>query len=268
MAFAVQESKLSLEEIDNIECRVAKLHESWDNRLILGAPKLLKRYMANKMNIQLQVRSRSIEGHRTDYCAILTYRKKFRPSPHDLRQLEMGIGLTRRFNTRDILEFHPMPKMGISTDENQGLMFVPNIVFMEKHEGRFFGLPSRVRLYGTDDFFRGRRDALYHSAVTGRFEFLSCNADGELGVPPGGLTVVGDKRPKQMVQAGAQVMDNFSSDNTEAYRQWAAICSIDILRRPILMLTDNSIVRCRPLIEGSDVVCEFVDVLFGPLNLS
>jgi hypothetical protein len=122
-----------------------------------------------------------------------------------------------------------------------------------------------VRLNPLDDGFGASGHPLYYSGLHGRLEFIRGEANGKLDLEIRRSMACENKRPDEVIQAGAKMVNNLTSQHREA--QWnglptrvkgASLCLM------IEMTNDYIVVRVD---KRSDLSVEVLDILVGPLNL-
>ena len=132
-------------------------------------------------------------------------------------------------------------------------------------------IPTYIRLYGEEEFFRTKRNTLYFSFTDRRCKFLlplGIRTDREVGVPVGSATTSVHELPSKMVKGTPQVVYGVSNDERDGVRNRIDTC--DVQRR---MVNFRYTVRLGPdfirmvVAEGSDPGIQVTDVLLGPVGL-
>jgi hypothetical protein len=150
--------------------------------------------------------------------------------------------------------------------DQQQTMFVGVVEAVENRKRVIFRSPCHIRLSILDNCLRSSGNAVYHSPLTGRFEFLNSSADGKPYSVWGIGSSLESQGPDEMVQAGPKVMDDLTSNNGEFERNRNRTRSgEDVLRKIGIELT-NDFVWVLPK-ESSNFGFERLDVLVGPINL-
>jgi hypothetical protein len=219
-----------------------------------------ERYLRGEIHICLKGSMSGTEIDSKDFYALIGY------SPENRRRESVDLD-ARLFG----IHFKFPAQLAGPCDYEGQPMLVDHAPLIKGENSGFIpdGKWNAVRLYGFDEFFTSRREALYTSTLTGRSEFFSRGADGKLVRGGMSSTLFFNQAPDQMVQGGSEVIKNFSDENGEANRndefakEREHICSSIVLE-----FADYSVgVRiCRD--ECIDLGIQISDVLFGPLNLA
>jgi hypothetical protein len=158
---------------------------------------------------------------------------------------------------------------GASCYDQQQAMLVFNVIAVEGIEDRGGRpIPSIVRLFAFDEPLSGKRDALYLSAINGRFEFLRRLCDGKAVVFVDGSTPLANHGHDEMIKTGAQLVNNLAGNDRDARGQRAILKAYPLVGTSfVLRLSDNSVGLGIGKKEGVNLGLEVLDVLFGPFNL-
>lgn len=146
-------------------------------------------------------------------------------------------------------------------------MFVDTVQFVDIPKRV---VPTHVRLYREQDFFRADPHLLYFSCAHGRtilLGTLGAIANGEICSVVGGSSTGLNQLPSEVIEGTSEVVNHISDD----YRKLIGngLDALDVKRRVMnlgyrVRLGSNFI---RLIVgEKSDPLIKFEDMLFGPFN--
>jgi len=155
-----------------------------------------------------------------------------------------------------------------ATYDQQEAMLVDDAPIIEKGQKIQSRIWTHVWLHRLNQLFRGRRDSLNTSALTGRQVFFSRGADGKLVRGNMSSALFLNQGPHQMIKGRPKQVDNLATNCGEPQWDIQLTESLkDIVTALVLKFFDYSVrVRMRRN-ESFDLRIEILDVLFGHFNL-
>src|SRR5437667_1425655 len=150
-------------------------------------------------------------------------------------------------------------------DSGNQAMLVPTVKLMDVPQSV---VPTHVRLYRTEQFFRTGAHLVYFSLTNGRCVLLATLrtiADREISVFVRAASTSLDKLPREMIQRTSQVVDGISDYQCEVCRDRLNSSDLQSYVTNCRLFLDAKCIRLR-VAEGTDGGIQITDVLFGPFN--
>jgi hypothetical protein len=218
------------------------LYESWDNRLDYPPTKIPERYLRGELAVIIEL-SVLFSGQRLAYSAHATVNLNSKISRESFEQTT-------------------------SAEENEFAMLVGNVHVVDDQERAESRTDTLIRLKLLDEVKRvGIQNSLYLSVISGEFVFRGWPRlkDREFDVSRVRGSAIGIVRqfPNDVIQAGPEVVDNFSSKNAESQRNLQRLMVMDSLRVLLVVeLWEDWVFAF--LKEPGDLGLKIEDVLLGP----
>lgn len=258
-----------VELIDDIDRRVAEVAEHFNHGMLSQSPDIPKHYLESKIDIHVHVRVR--QGK--EICAVFRVKDAELYDGAKFRRVGwVGThGSSWWVQSHAPFEARGHLHLGHSDNNRQKPVLVHNVKVMDDPEGVHFSLvPSMVRLQPLDHCGGRFAGSLYLSKAVGS-KFLPVREDRKLdfGLDPSGVgvSVRLDQLPREMVKAGAEMVDGLASDNCEPSNGFRVSRIPDLIFDP----SGIRVVIFRHFIEVSeerpDHRVKALDVLVGPVNL-
>lgn len=249
-------SELGLKEANHMDGALQQARQGLNDWCKLHPPAFLKSYLRNELCFCLKLRCRFGQVDPEDYYAVFS------------NFVDVRGGHARESNARTAgVDLDLLPDLSDCRDDQKELVFIKVVVLLDYVMNSVIRSLAHVRLYRADDFLRGNANAVYQSARTGIIEFFTRGVDGKLVLPSWSAAIPGNERAKEVVQAGAQVMNDLASKNGEARRDGEIAKRYEhILSSIVAELSDHAIGFRISSKECRDFSIEILDIFFGPLN--
>jgi len=242
----VQNSDLSGKEFDDIVHRIHQLHQRWDNSLRFPLSALGERYVRGDLMVRLDLRSDGGEDF----------------SRH---HFTLGVcnGRLDEINTCSCRELD----LDGTSDDHQFPMLIESVHVMDDTKRVLKRVRSLVWLQLFDDGKDvGLRNSPYFSVISSQFVFRKRfrREDGELQrIFVQRFGRVAGEVPDDMVKTRPQMVDNFASQNAEAFRDLQVSMIINRVLPALVLYVGNDWVFAF-FEEGKNFVVEVQDILIGP----
>lgn len=264
MTFLATSNELASERVNRARREIKELLKDFDNRLEFPFHRLVERYVTGNLCIHLHIEySRQGDFSNGNACLIYCH-----PSTQ-----------SGSFQSRS----------GRGNHNSQLPMLVGDVHVVNAPKETIERIGTRIRLQTVNDCQRGNTgDSLYFSTVCGMFKFLanvgpntllSTEADRELNLRSEFLPSFDrGQLPNQMIEAGSQVMHDFTSKNREAEGNGVLPFSLKeieskLLPRIGLLIAENWVYAGTHdwKLEGgklgeeqTDLIIQVTDALVGP----
>lgn len=222
----------------------------------LNPPTFLKRYLNYDICVCIECRGRFSENDLEHFYAF------FCKTP--------GVRFPEA-NDPDTLFIGPGPDLGTdlggSLDHNQEPVFIRDVHFVHGDEKIVVRRGLTERLVFADELFGGICDALYTSVLNSDRPFFRRLADGKPMMISEGSAILQDERSNQVIETGAEMMDNLTRQNGKAQRRERLSAHYESILSAIrLELSNNGIWFRVAIEEGGGFAFEIQNVFVGPLN--
>lgn len=233
---------LQLSELrDHSDNKIVQLLQGWNDRLDWPPTKLFERYIRNQLAVALELKCKIYGRHVWVHVCI----------------------------TNELLVDFLVGNEGSGRVVQDDLtMFVPNVHFVNRQERRNVRVRNVVRLNITDESEHiGIKNSLYFSVILGKTRFLAWPFFKDRTVDKFGVLVplgnVLGEMPHNVVETGAKVVNDFSCQNPEAWRNDAVLMIGDCLVRNLTVgIGEDGVFAA--LDKRDDLGIEIADVLVGP----
>jgi hypothetical protein len=222
------------------DSRVAKLRQSWNDRLEWPPSKIPERYLGNDLAVALELKC-DLAGTHFRVCALVGVNR------HALR--DRNLTRTSRANDKQLT------------------VFIRNVEVVEHEKKcvRRIGSVIGLKTFNPVNRF-GICDSLYFSLKQSDFIFLDRLFPANRKLDPSRMVVSilnTRKLPYQMIKTGAKVVNDFTSKNSKSWRNSASSVILQCLQQSLSVVLWNNGVSAT-LNKSSKLPIKIADVLVGP----
>lgn len=227
-----------LERLDRINCVVEQIHQTWNNRLEFPIAKIPERYIGHQYAVALKVAC--------DLGGV-----KFRMLP--LVTFDDGSHFARE-------EYRSCRKI-----DNKFSVLIDDVEIMDDTQGIIKRVGGIIRLKSFDKAEDIRvLDEFYFSFVFSAVVRIRGPFLEDRKVNPSVFLRSSDREvPRNMVKTGSKMVDDFSGEHAESWRDNAILVVLNSLKeRLAIVLREDRVIAF--IKKGGDFAIEIEDVLFGP----
>lgn len=197
-----------LKQADDAINKFRHLLKCWNDRLTFDNLRLSERYIKSQLEIIVRLSVVGFRGKVDDFIA----------------HHERHFGPTLEGNDNSSASIH-RPFAKTAACGNEDAVLVDAVQFMDIPKS---AVPTCVRLYREQDFFRANPYLVYFSLADSRCVLLGGLADRKVGFPIGGTFSCLDQLPSKMIEGASEIMNGIADNDGEIIGNRASSCAMKI----------------------------------------